>query len=393
MGRFQQLRAKAISLRGAIAIGGALVIAASMAQASGTLAQSTELREAKAGIATQNYFPTPLPAANMNCGNSGAFGVKATFTWDAPSLPGNYRYRVTVWDGVNVKDGPWVQEGRSRAINWNYEGSGTYQISVQVINWADGVESATSSGELRRALWHDGLNTVNCSGDPWRVGNQPWENQYNWDPDVIPFAMGPTPSIFGALFDEDADLLGDLPEGGELTSLDDVAIDVAPATSEKATSAPRSTPTSSTRSSSTSSKSTSTATSPGATSAGEDAAEPTSSVSATSSSSPVPTTSAAATPSSVKSPPSSSPAPAVSSTTAQQPVRARVGDDPIAVGASQARLERIDGQTQLIVTRNGAQVCTVEVDGASQIESSDDELTITVSGRTKPVDLETCELT
>ena len=86
MGRFQQLRAKAISLRGAIAIGGALVIAASMAQASGTLAQSTELREAKAGIATQNYFPTPLPAANMYCGNSGFLGVKATFSWDAETI-------------------------------------------------------------------------------------------------------------------------------------------------------------------------------------------------------------------------------------------------------------------------------------------------------------------
>lgn len=71
---------------------------------------------------------------------------------------------------------------------------------------------------------------------------------------------------------------------------------------------------------------------------------------------------------------------------------ARVGDDPIAVGTSQARLEEVDGETQLIITRNGNEVCTAEVDGASRITSSDGELTVTVSGRTKPVDLETCKV-
>ena len=71
---------------------------------------------------------------------------------------------------------------------------------------------------------------------------------------------------------------------------------------------------------------------------------------------------------------------------------AQVGDNLIGVGASQARLEEADGHTQLVVTRNGSQVCAAEVDGASHIESSDGELTVTVSGRPKSVDPETCKV-
>lgn len=84
--------------------------------------------------------------------------------------------------------------------------------------------------------------------------------------------------------------------------------------------------------------------------------------------------------------------PAGTTVTAAPTVSAQAGDDPIAVGASQARLEEADGHTQLIITRNGSQVCTAEVDGASRIDSSDDELTVTVSGRTKSVDPETCKV-
>lgn len=79
-------------------------------------------------------------------------------------------------------------------------------------------------------------------------------------------------------------------------------------------------------------------------------------------------------------------------TTAPPTVSAQVGDAPIAVGLSQARLEGVDGHTQLIITRNGGQVCTAEMDGASRIDSSDGELTVTVSGRTKSVDPETCKV-
>src|SRR5690625_1688320 len=149
MSRLQRIRKQAMSLRGGIAVVGALAVAAGLTQTTGTIAAPDLERTAKVPIATANYYPTPLPDAEMTCGNS---GLKAEFSWDAPSLPGDYRYRVTVWDGANVKDGPWYQSELNRSIPWNYNGRGTYQISVRVINRTNGIDNATSSGELRRAL-------------------------------------------------------------------------------------------------------------------------------------------------------------------------------------------------------------------------------------------------
>ncbi|MBB0967940.1 hypothetical protein G6016_02995 [Dietzia aerolata] len=70
-----------------------------------------------------------------------------------------------------------------------------------------------------------------------------------------------------------------------------------------------------------------------------------------------------------------------------------MGDSPIPVGDAFARLEDIDGRTHLAVSRDGAEVCSADVDGASRIEEADGDLTVTVAGRTSKVDVETCELT
>lgn len=393
MGRFQQLRAKAITLRGAIAIGGALALAASMAQASGTLAQSTELREAKAGIATQNYYPTPL-VSNVRCSTNWDNST-VTIRWDPPTgVPASgdsYQYRLYLQQdqGGSHREDLGIESGTSisLSVNSGRRGKGLF-LRVHTVNGP-----AESSGWRSQGMsTRPNINYFyGCSGNNDNVNNATWENQYDWDPDVIPFATGPSPSIFGWLIDEDADLLAEFPEGNELTSLDDAALDASPDRSEQATTSPSSTPTSPTPSNPTSSRSTSTSTSPGATSAGEDATEPTLSAPVATSSPTVQATSAAAS-STVKSTPSSS-TPAAPSTAERQSVRAGVGDGPIAVGASQARLDDVDGRTRLSVTRGGSEVCTAEVDGASRIESSGGVLTVTVSGRTSPVDLETCEQT
>ena len=401
MGRFQQLRAKAISLRGAIAIGGALVIAASMAQASGTLAQSTEQREAKAGIATQNYYPTPLTAW-VTCTTDPAPDLvnhtsrRARIDW-AP-VPGATGYRVDLVNDTTGEVDPRVVPADTTTIADVVAPRAFLQyargllIRVRTIN-GDAVSSGYTTAPTKAQAKDQASGRTECEGSSGpSVPNAPWENQYDWDPGVIPFATGPSPSIFGALFDEDTDLLGNLPEGGELTSLDDAALDASPESAEQATAPPRSTPTSPTPSNPASSRSTSAPTSPGATSVGEGATESAPSMPATTSSPTVPATSAAATSSSEKSTPSSS-TPAAPSTTAQQSVRAGVGDGPIAVGSSQARLDEVDGRTRLSVTRGGSEVCTAEVDRARRIESSGGVLTVTVSGRTSQVDLETCELT
>ena len=394
MGRFQQLRAKAISLRGAIAIGGALVLAASIAQASGTLAQSTELREAKAGIATQNYYPTPLPTSISCSVTWSGLNRGANVTWE--SLGPDFKYRVLI---LRDNDPSQVREDFfTTSTSYRYRGSGATnsdRVRIYSVNTASASTDAAraqSSGYVSHTVYIESGVATLCSGGPrYDAPNADWENQYDWDPDVIPFSA-PSPSFFGALFDEDADLLGDLPEGDELTSLDDAALDASPERAEQATTPPRSTPTSPTPSNPTSSRSTSAPTSPVATSAGEDATEPTLSAPVATSSPTAPATSAAATSSSVKSTPSSS-TPAAPSTTAQQSVRAGVGDGPIGVGASKARLDEVDGRTRLTVTRGGSEVCTAEVDGASRIESSGGVLAVTVSGRTSQVDLGTCELT
>lgn len=398
MGKFQQLRATASSLRVAIAIGGALVMAVGMAQATGTLAQDVEVREAKAGIATQNYFPTPL-TAEVRCrttGGSNLINRRAEISWDAvPNVTG-YILELVVWNSGNP-DGVVRQSHPVPATTTRVDGirdseRDVLYARVRTVN-GDSISSgyATPTQRISFKDYASGRTECEHTGHP-TLPNQPWENQHDWDPDIIPFATGPSPSIFGALFDEDADLLGDLPEGGELTSLDDAALDASPERAEQATTPLSSTPTSPTPSNPASSRSTSAPTSPGATSVGKGTTESAPSMPATTSSPTVPATSAAATSSSEKSTPSSS-TPAAPSTSPQQSVRAGVGDGPIAVGSSQARLDEVDGRTRLSVTRGGSEVCTAEVDGASRIESSGGVLTVTVSGRTSPVDMETCELT
>ena len=396
MGKFQQLRAKAISLRGAIAVGSAVVVAASMFQAADTLAAPDEVRQAKAGIATQNYFPTPLPDS-ISCSNDGVFlGNYAVISWTSAGAGMKYLVRI-IRDNDDSKPANIIDEFFTVGTSHRFRTSATNKsdrVRIHTVNIASGEtdsERAISTGYVSHTVHVPTVTYTNCSGGPrYDAPNADWENQYDWNPDAIAFAAEPSPSIFTTLLDDEAaaDLLGELPEGDELASLDDATIDAAPATSAEATSAPSSTPASVAPSSPTSSESTTTTTSSGAVSSGERTTVPSASAPAGSSSPPPSTAAAAVTPASTQSTPSSSP----TSTRARESIRAQVGDAPIAVGLSQARLEGVDGHTQLIITRNGGQVCTAEMDGASRIDSSDGELTVTVSGRTKSVDPETCKV-
>ncbi|MGX1770233.1 hypothetical protein ACWIE7_18370 [Dietzia sp. NPDC055343] len=74
-------------------------------------------------------------------------------------------------------------------------------------------------------------------------------------------------------------------------------------------------------------------------------------------------------------------------------VRANVGDEPINVGTAFARLDEVEGQPRLVVSAlSGAEVCTADVPGATRIVSTGGKLTVTVDGRTRNVDLATCEI-
>ncbi|MGX1769975.1 hypothetical protein ACWIE7_17000 [Dietzia sp. NPDC055343] len=409
MGRFQQLRAKAISLRGAVAVAGALVMAVGMAQATGTLAQDVEVREAKAGLATQNFFPTPLTdwvTCTTDPNGSWLPDRRARIDW-AP-VEGATGYQVDlVHSNTGVVTSKIVDAPGTRlpnvvapystafpVANW------AYRIRVRTIN-GPAVSSGFTTAPQAAESWSTTTDRTQCSGSSGpSVGNEPWEDEYEWTPDGRkPFSMGPGVSFFDGLFGENSDLLGDLPEDHELTSLEEVAIEAKPTTSKTASStptlAPPSTPqtsedtSSEATSSTTQSNSSTSASDTSTTRAVEKPTTLSTSLPATVPSPIGPTTNEAGPRTSVESSPSSNPA----TTTTVAPTWARVGGGPIAVGTSQARLEDVDGQPHLTVTRGGSEVCRAEVDGATRIQSASATLSITIAGRITPVDLETCELT
>jgi len=179
----QTIRGKVPSKRVLLAVGGAAAIALGAVQTADTMAASTDSANAEATqIATENYFPTPLPSGQLACSSPKPVLEGANLSW-ASAGPG-MSYKVTAMDGSSIKEGPFYQTDTSRTFKWNYKGSGTYHIVVQVVNAASGsgAGAVTSSGELRHAIYHDNLNTTKCTGSPWRNENDSWENQRAWTP-------------------------------------------------------------------------------------------------------------------------------------------------------------------------------------------------------------------
>ena len=94
MSRLQRIRKQAMSLRGGIAVAGALAAAVSLTQVAGTMAAPDLEWTAKVPIATANYYPTPL-TASVTCETTytGLLpGRRAKVSWEA--VPGATGYRV-----------------------------------------------------------------------------------------------------------------------------------------------------------------------------------------------------------------------------------------------------------------------------------------------------------
>lgn len=400
MGKFERLRSKAFSLRGAIAFAGAAVIATSMAQATNTLAASEVTRTAKVEVVSQNYFPTPLPSS-ISCREKAWFpGRDVIISWSSAGQGMKYLVRI-IRDNDDSKPGNIIDEFFTDSTSHQFHTSATNKsdrVRIHTVNIASGSDDSNrivSTGYVSHTVHVSTVTITLCSGDPrYDAPNESWENQSVWSPGGNLNASTPGASIFAALFDEEAsqDVLGELPEGGELTTLDEVAFDEAPTPSmveSTVPSSPRPGPSTSARESAPSA--TPQSSSAQATS---DVATTESSTSRTTRSSSPTVTSLLPEPSLTQaetSPSSSVPTPSI--TTATPSVKAGVGDSPIPVGDAFARLEDIDGRTHLAVSRDGAEVCSADVGGASRIEEADGELTVTVAGRTSKVDVETCELT
>ena len=109
MGKFERLRSKAFSLRGAIALAGAAVVAASMSQSVDTLAASPEVRTAKVDVVSQNYFPTPLPSS-ISCSEKAWFpGRDVVISWSSAGQGMKYLVRI-IRDNDDSKPGNIINE-------------------------------------------------------------------------------------------------------------------------------------------------------------------------------------------------------------------------------------------------------------------------------------------
>lgn len=399
MGKFERLRSKAFSLRGAIALAGAAVVAASMSQSVDTLAASPEVRTAKVDVVSQNYFPTPLPSS-ISCSEKAWFpGRDVVISWSSAGQGMKYLVRI-IRDNDDSKPGNIINEFFTDSTSHQFHTNATNKsdrVRIHTVNVASGNTDATrvvSTGYVSHTVHVSTVTITYCSGSPrYDAPNQDWENQYAWDVTNNSTASTLGASIFAALFDEEAsrEILGELPEGDELTALDDVALDSAPTPSmveSTVPSSPRPGPSTSARESAPSAtpqSSSAQATSDVATSESSTSRTTRSSSPTVTSLLPEPSLTQAET-----SPSSSVPTPA--STTTTPSVKAGVGDSPIPVGEAFARLEDVDGRTHLILSRGGAEVCSADVDGASRIEETNGELTVIVAGRTSTVDIGTCEL-
>lgn len=371
MSRLQRLRARALSLRGGVAIGGAVVMAASLTQVAGTLAAPDVVRTAKMPIASANYYPTPLPAS-ISCSNSNTVGFRrANLSWPQPSPAGTYLFEVTVYrqDGT-IHKGPLTQSDANYSQKDDYSGKQTFHVAVKVINASSGSGNNKSSGEIRHAIYHNGLNDTNCTGTPWGFdSNQPWENTYDWTPGTATFARQPL--ALGGILDEVPleESEETLAPEATLTALDEelAAKADAPTPSETATTtataSPSSTRTSSstpaataTRATTTRSAATGTATTTRSTATGTATTTRTTSTTTSTTTSAVPTVAG-----------------------------------PVALaGGGEAE---IVGDTTLVVSDGTAPVCTAPVREGSTLRVRSGVLELTDAGGTRTVDQETCELT
>lgn len=392
MGRLQQLRAKALSLRGALAMGGVVVIAASMTQVAGTLAAPDELRTAKLGTSTQNYFPTPL-VGSISCSTSGAVGFReANVSWTAPPAgdsPTGYRYRVSRYRS----NGDFVTSSETSSLSTGkFRIGGTIRteyLYVQTINPVDG--SIVSSGSRSFEIYSGGALDTYCRGSARVAPNQDWENTYSFSQSMAPFAVGPTAQLFTTFMDtlNSEEALEPLPEETELADLETAARpepsptdDAKPTELESSTTAPSDEAVPDTETSSTASAS--------STSSSSSPSSAVRSTPATSTAGTIKPSTTATTPRALPTTPTTMVS--ATGTTTATTVWAGVGDSPIRVGEVFARLDEVDGQPRLVVTNNasGGEVCTVQVPGATRIQSSDGELTVTIEGRTRAVDPANC---
>lgn len=175
------------SKRALLALGGIAAVAGGVLASTDTLAASTDAATATANqIASENFFPTPLPSS-ISCSETGTAGFKkANVSW--PSAGAGMRYRVVLWTNnmAGVERGAVIQTGTSWTLDVNYNiANGNYVLSVQTMNTASGDTDQTrpySSGYRRITVGSNGQRNGTCQGGAGVQANATWEDGSEWNP-------------------------------------------------------------------------------------------------------------------------------------------------------------------------------------------------------------------
>lgn len=340
-----ELKRRVLALRGAATVAGVAVLAASMTQVVGTMANPAAVRTATIPASTANYFPTPLPDS-ISCADDENGLTGALVSW--PSAGPEMSYRVQVWDGTILAQTAYTDQTSFRPDGL---ANLTYRVAVSTVNTTSGTnddDRVVSTGSRSHDITLVTNRVTQCvAGSQALTPNQPWENDANWTPPPAPEpaeAQGEANSEAEA----EAETGSPEPDSGAASPTGEEPTETAGAEPSSTSVPPSTTATSTTSPTTTDSTST-------------ESASP------------------------------ADPLPDDSTTETRQ--EAALGDDPIAVGTFQVRLDLADGVPHVIVATGGTQVCTVAVPGATAIAESKGTVEVTGGDQTEVVDPATCTVT
>ncbi|QRY62026.1 hypothetical protein JVX90_16725 [Gordonia sp. PDNC005] len=183
----QILRTASAHKRAVVAAIGAAAVVFGIAQTTGTMAAEQDDVEATTSqIASQNFFPTPLPTS-ISCSESGTLGFhNANVSW--PSAGAGMKYRVTLWNEAmtSVERGPSFQDGTGWTLSVNYNLAwNNYVVTVETVNVASNTADANrlvSSGHRRITVGSNAQRNASCQGGAGVKANATWEDGASWAP-------------------------------------------------------------------------------------------------------------------------------------------------------------------------------------------------------------------
>ncbi|MGB3708270.1 hypothetical protein [Gordonia sp. (in: high G+C Gram-positive bacteria)] len=185
MPNLKSIRSKIPSKRALLAIGGVVAIAGGALASTDTLAASTDAANANVSqIASENFFPTPLPG-DISCKrvyDGLAVKTGANFSW--PTVPG-MKYKVLVLRDNNPNSVRTSFFTTDTSYRYVASGAGSDRVRVYSVNIASGstdANRAVSSGFVSWSTYASSGSYTDCSSKFLDAPNETWEDQSAWAP-------------------------------------------------------------------------------------------------------------------------------------------------------------------------------------------------------------------